>query len=87
MLCVSEECFLGLASETPFGMAIIVAVCVRSVLALPPFLCHCRDQVAWLAGWLAAVGSPSPLSSYAKSAAYPTFWSLCNNRKQCGRVF
>lgn len=49
MLCASEESFLGPASEALFVMAAIVAVCVRFVLALPAFLCQCRDHVACLA--------------------------------------
>lgn len=70
MLCVSEEWVLGLSSEAQFGMAAVVAVCVCSVLALPAFLCHCRNHVACLAGCLllvSAIGSPSPLSPYLPS--------------------
>lgn len=64
MLCVSEEWFLCLASEAPFGIAAIEAVRVCSALALPAFRWHSRDQVACLAGCrllVSAVGSPSPL--------------------------
>ncbi len=60
MLCASEEWFLRPASDALFVMAAIVAVCVRSVLALPAFLCQCRDHVACLAVCLllvSAVGS------------------------------
>lgn len=62
-----------------------------SVLALPPSLCHCGDQIACLAVCLLVVNSVSyffsSASICAESAAGSTFLTLCNIRKQCSIIF